>query len=282
MAVSKRTRYEVLRRDNHACRYCGATAPDVMLQVDHVIPTTLGGSDDPDNLVAACRDCNSGKSSSAPDASLVDDVATTALRWSSAITAAGQRALDDLEEGRRWHDEFDAAWSRWTINGEPVPRPDGWRSSVDQFRAAGLPEDLLLDSVRVAMENDRLTPDGRWSYLCGVAWKRTRALQDEAANGDEPVSNDDAGLPHPIHLAWAAGRLSAGARAIHNGCVDQSFAQVRLGLLDVRQSLAVVRDYWHDEDEEAYAAAYASGRELLDGRAAASGVGWPSADGRCI
>ncbi|MEU5976310.1 hypothetical protein [Streptomyces sp. NPDC047315] len=24
MAVSKRLRYEILRRDNHACRYCGA------------------------------------------------------------------------------------------------------------------------------------------------------------------------------------------------------------------------------------------------------------------
>lgn len=34
MAVSKRTRYEVLRRDNHACRYCGASAPEVKLTVD--------------------------------------------------------------------------------------------------------------------------------------------------------------------------------------------------------------------------------------------------------
>jgi 5-methylcytosine-specific restriction endonuclease McrA len=38
MAVSKRTRYEVLRRDNHACRYCGGIAPDVILTVDHVTP----------------------------------------------------------------------------------------------------------------------------------------------------------------------------------------------------------------------------------------------------
>ena len=28
MAVSKRLRYEILRRDNHTCRYCGASAPD--------------------------------------------------------------------------------------------------------------------------------------------------------------------------------------------------------------------------------------------------------------
>lgn len=33
MAVSKRLRYEILRRDDHACRYCGDRAPDVKLTV---------------------------------------------------------------------------------------------------------------------------------------------------------------------------------------------------------------------------------------------------------
>lgn len=46
MAVSTRLRYEILRRDNHQCRYCGGTAPDVKLTIDHVIPETLGGNDD--------------------------------------------------------------------------------------------------------------------------------------------------------------------------------------------------------------------------------------------
>ena len=54
MAVTKRMRFEILRRDNHACRYCGATAPDVKLAVDHVTPVALGGTDSPDNLVASC------------------------------------------------------------------------------------------------------------------------------------------------------------------------------------------------------------------------------------
>lgn len=34
MAVSKRTRFEVLRRDGHRCRYCGAGAEDAALTVD--------------------------------------------------------------------------------------------------------------------------------------------------------------------------------------------------------------------------------------------------------
>jgi hypothetical protein len=88
MAVSRRLRYEVLRRDNHACRYCGGTAPDVALTVDHVIPTALGGSDDPSNLVTACQPCNAGKSASSADAPIVADVASDALRWARAMTAA--------------------------------------------------------------------------------------------------------------------------------------------------------------------------------------------------
>jgi 5-methylcytosine-specific restriction endonuclease McrA len=30
--VSRRLRLEVLRRDGHTCRYCGAQAPDVKLE----------------------------------------------------------------------------------------------------------------------------------------------------------------------------------------------------------------------------------------------------------
>jgi 5-methylcytosine-specific restriction endonuclease McrA len=61
--ISKRLRYEILRRDGHHCRYCGLGSDEVTITVDHVIPTALGGTDDPSNLVAACRDCNSGKAS---------------------------------------------------------------------------------------------------------------------------------------------------------------------------------------------------------------------------
>lgn len=63
MAVkSKRLRFEILKRDGHRCRYCGATAYERRLHVDHVIPESKGGTDDPANLVTACSDCNGGKS----------------------------------------------------------------------------------------------------------------------------------------------------------------------------------------------------------------------------
>lgn len=45
------------------CHYCGFVASEV----DHVIPRSRGGSDTPENLVAACRECNAEKSDLTPD-----------------------------------------------------------------------------------------------------------------------------------------------------------------------------------------------------------------------
>lgn len=59
-------RFRILRRDQYSCRYCGATAPDVALEVDHVIPVIAGGPNTDENLVTACRTCNAGKSDTVP------------------------------------------------------------------------------------------------------------------------------------------------------------------------------------------------------------------------
>jgi hypothetical protein len=56
-------RFRVLRRDNYTCRYCGATAPEVPLHVDHVVPWVEVRCHEVRNLVTACQDCNLGKSS---------------------------------------------------------------------------------------------------------------------------------------------------------------------------------------------------------------------------
>lgn len=58
MAVSKRVRFRIFARDNFTCRYCGRSAPDVVLHIDHVHPVSRGGTDKESNLVTACADCN--------------------------------------------------------------------------------------------------------------------------------------------------------------------------------------------------------------------------------
>lgn len=59
--VTPTMRFAVLRRDKFTCRYCGHSAPDVKLAVDHVIPFSKGGKCAMENLVTACQECNAGK-----------------------------------------------------------------------------------------------------------------------------------------------------------------------------------------------------------------------------
>lgn len=60
--ISKKTRFEVFKRDSFKCQYCGKCAPDVILNVDHINPVSKGGADELLNFITACEDCNSGKS----------------------------------------------------------------------------------------------------------------------------------------------------------------------------------------------------------------------------
>ena len=57
--VSDKLRWEIFRRDNFTCQYCYTKEAD--LQVDHVTSLADGGSNDPKNLITACRRCNGGK-----------------------------------------------------------------------------------------------------------------------------------------------------------------------------------------------------------------------------
>lgn len=61
MALSKKIRFEVFKRDGFKCSYYGKSPPAVVLEVDHIDPKSKGGSDDINNLLSACFDCNRGK-----------------------------------------------------------------------------------------------------------------------------------------------------------------------------------------------------------------------------
>jgi len=173
----------VLRRDNHTCRYCGAAAPDVKLTVDHVVPVALGGSDEPSNLVTACGPCNSGKTSSSPDAPIVEDVSRDAVRWAAAMRAAAGEQASNREIITRYCDSLDDLWHTWHFGPDkkPLPRPDNWRSSVEQFHNAGLELEVLLDKMEHALGNDRVQVRNTWRYFCGCCWRTINDRQERAA-----------------------------------------------------------------------------------------------------
>ena len=56
------TRKAVFARDGWICQYCGSPAENL----DHVMPRSRGGTHTWDNVVAACRRCNSRKENRLP------------------------------------------------------------------------------------------------------------------------------------------------------------------------------------------------------------------------
>ena len=116
--LSKRLRFQIFDRDKFTCRYCGRQSDTCVLHVDHLIPVSKGGTNDPENLITSCEDCNLGKSdkligSSAPSeadrlriAQEINEQICAVNRAKDAATVRAKRKADlvafwcDLTERR--------------------------------------------------------------------------------------------------------------------------------------------------------------------------------------
>jgi rubrerythrin len=64
-AMTTQLRESILRRDNWTCRRCGNSVykePNLLLEIDHIIPISKGGKTEPNNLQTLCWKCNRRKS----------------------------------------------------------------------------------------------------------------------------------------------------------------------------------------------------------------------------
>lgn len=59
--ITDKLRQSIFERDNYTCQYCGRSAYDTDLEIEHIIPISKGGNDDTRNLVTACSECNRSK-----------------------------------------------------------------------------------------------------------------------------------------------------------------------------------------------------------------------------
>src|SRR3954471_20622721 len=52
------SRLNIYARDNDTCQYCGQQLPRAQLNLDHVVPRTLGGKTSWENIVCSCIECS--------------------------------------------------------------------------------------------------------------------------------------------------------------------------------------------------------------------------------
>lgn len=151
MTLSRRLRFEAFKRDGFTCQYCGRKPPAVVLQADHVVPRAEGGTDEIENILTACFDCNNGKAAvSLDDITDVVDVEerTRLIREREAQVRAYNDAKKEARERR--DEAFDEAWRYWfdLHNTDSLP---GWVVPKESFLRHYLNK-LPLEDVKDAME----------------------------------------------------------------------------------------------------------------------------------
>lgn len=171
-ALSKKTRFEVFKRDGFSCQYCGAHPPGVLLQVDHIKPVASGGGNEMDNLITACQPCNLGKSANSLDAvpqALADKAAETRereqqIRGYSEVMSEKRSRIDD--------ESWEVAELYMAHFNEETIRKDH-RLSIKQFLES-LPVDEVMQAMEIALAKKPYSKDPSWRYFCGICWNKIK------------------------------------------------------------------------------------------------------------
>jgi 5-methylcytosine-specific restriction endonuclease McrA len=86
------SRVNIFARDNYTCQYCGNKPHRSKLNLDHVIPRSLGGRTTWENVVCSCIDCNRRKGGRTPtQARLRLQRRPTKPSWTPMLTHIGAK-----------------------------------------------------------------------------------------------------------------------------------------------------------------------------------------------
>jgi DnaD/phage-associated family protein len=179
--ISKSLRFDVFQRDHHTCQYCGRTPPDVVLVVDHIIPISQNGTDDFDNLITSCEECNAGKSNK-----LIQNFTGgySKEEWREQLR---KKRSEILRVRRERIEEVMLHWQE--VLGSPNLK-DTDREAVLTFIEQYEP-DWIKAAIRIASEKK---PDDYVKYIAAI-------LRNWAKNGSPdyntpPNPNDDLASQH--------------------------------------------------------------------------------------
>lgn len=182
-SISKKTRFEVFKRDAFTCQYCGKKAPDVVLTIDHIEPVSKGGVNNLLNYITACQDCNSGKS----NRRLSDH----------SIIEKQRKQVEDLQE-KREQLEMMFEWQKGLLNieSETIKQLSGYwmglvpgyylnesgeaelRRLVKQFSVNEIIDAMVIVTSRyLDFDGERYTKksvENAWKKISGVCWLRRK------------------------------------------------------------------------------------------------------------
>lgn len=172
MALSKKIRFEVFKRDSFKCQYCGSVPPIVVLEVDHIMPVSKDGTDEIDNLITSCFDCNRGKSNreltTMPQTTVekTKQLKEKQEQYQEYMKALDQIKQRDQAEMNAIDEIYNSYFPDWTL--------------TDRFKNGSLKTFLKILGI-AKVEQAMHTACGRMyddnkaiKYFCGICWNKIR------------------------------------------------------------------------------------------------------------
>jgi hypothetical protein len=176
-ALTKGQRFDVFNRDGFTCQYCGSTPPSVVLHVDHVVSVANGGTNDDENLITACEDCNLGKGTKPVERSPQSlQQRTERIREKEEQVAAYHRLLQEIEA--RKERDIDYVEDVFSDHFPGYGFKPKFRRSVSRFL-----DKLTIREIVDAMDiagNRKHDPEACLKYFCGICWRIIRGEDSNA------------------------------------------------------------------------------------------------------
>jgi hypothetical protein len=172
VAISQTLRFEVFKRDEFKCQYCGSHPPDVILEIDHIIPVSDDGETIEENLITACFNCNRGKgvrSLTAVPKSLKDKASEIQEREAQILgyREVMQVTIDRIEQ------------DAWHVLSILIPESiekgtrKAWYQSVKNFLRR-LPLHEVLEAAEIANTKFPWSSAHTFKYFCGICWNKIK------------------------------------------------------------------------------------------------------------
>jgi CRISPR/Cas system Type II protein with McrA/HNH and RuvC-like nuclease domain len=171
-SISKKLRFEIFKRDQFTCQYCGSHPPSVILHIDHIIPVKSNGDNSIDNLITSCSSCNLGKS-----ANSLNDIPQS-LKDKAAIIKESESQLK--EYAKVMQEKKDRIYGEtWRIaasleNKDYVKEYNSHElKTIEQFIGKiGFFE--VQDAAELSFNKFPYTTHNKFRYFCGICWNKIK------------------------------------------------------------------------------------------------------------
>lgn len=171
-AIGKKLRFEVFKRDEFSCVYCGATPPSVVLQIDHIHPVVEGGTNAIDNLITSCQPCNIGKG-----ANLLTNIPQSLKEKAKYVEEQEAQLKGYYEIMQMQQDRIDS--EMWQIaeiidTGSFETGMDrNWLQSIKRF-LTNLGFYVVHDAAEIARAKFKYGGKKTFLYFCGICHNRIK------------------------------------------------------------------------------------------------------------